>query len=180
MRRGVDCGLQGRRGYRLAKPDDVRAKQPVTGRARWRAFIAVDGRGRNLAAGKAAIAIDSTVELDDIDASCALVQSIDILRNECQLRFERFQPGQRTVTGVGLCIGDELTAPDVPVPDELRVARERFGRRKFFGFVLLPEAGLCIAKRGHAALCGYARARHHDPAPEASQRSSELGRKRFL
>jgi hypothetical protein len=73
MRRGVDCRLQSRCGNRLAKPDDVRAKQPVAGRAWRREFIAVDGRGRNSAAGKAPIAINPTVKLDDIDASCALV-----------------------------------------------------------------------------------------------------------
>src|SRR5258708_34493752 len=71
---------------------------------------------------------DVAVELDHLAAAGALVQPVDVLRDQQEFGGASLQLHEREVAGVGLRRSDELAAPGVPIPDEPRVARESGGR----------------------------------------------------
>ncbi len=64
---------------------------------------------------------------------------------------------------IGLNAGDEAAPPVVPLPTELWIARERFGRSEIFGFELAPQAA-GAAKSGNTAFGGNAGTSKHSYA----------------
>ena len=77
------------------------------------------------AAARAFHAPDVAVQLDDVRAARRLVQAVDVLRDQQEFRNAPLDRGQRVVPGIGRGFADALAPPRIPVPDELRIARER-------------------------------------------------------
>lgn len=118
---------------------------------------------------KTPILEEVTVKFDDARASATLVQSINVLRNQGQSINAFGELSKRNMPGVRARLRDQLSAPSVPAPDELRVAQECFGRRKIRGVILLPEPGLRFPKCRYAALGGYPGACEHADMLRLSQ-----------
>lgn len=85
-------------------------------------------------------------------AAGLLVVAIHVLRYNNQIRF-LFQGNQGMVGGVGLALGDELAAPVVPAPDQLRIFGESRVSGQIFRAVFAPEGILRTPKSGDAAGC---------------------------
>ncbi len=75
---------------------------------------------------------------------------------------------------IGPGFADDLAPPDIPVPDQFRIAHKRFRRRQVFRPVLRPQANLRVTKRGDAAFGRYARAGQHGDVPRRAQRFDEM------
>ena len=115
------------------------------------------------AALETSVALDVAMELDDGFAAGALMEPIDILRDEREPRLHRRELGERQVRGIWIGSGDQAAPPLIPVPDQGRVVPECAGRGKRFGVVLRPEPGLGIPECRYAAGGGNPRARKHEP-----------------
>ena len=74
------------------------------------------------------------------------MQAIHVLRDEREVRDTLLHLRQREVTGVRLHATHFFAAHGVPVPDQFRVARERFGGGQIFGTVLRPKSRLRVAE----------------------------------
>ena len=85
------------------------------------------------------------------------MESINVLGDECERRAAGFESSESAMAGIGLCGGDALAAPVVPLPDELRIAREGLGRGESFGAMVVPQAA-GAAEGGNARFGGDARA----------------------
>ena len=109
----------------------------------------------------AAVSQDVTVVLEDTLAAGPLVQPIHVLRNERESRHTAGERRQRVVTGVRVGLANQFTTEFVPVPDELRITLEGFGRGEILGVEIGPEPGQRVTKRGDPALRGDPRAREH-------------------
>ena len=145
-------------GQRLAEPDHGGPRQSAAlamGRKFGQRHAPVGPIG---AAGGALHPPDIAVELEDFAAACAVVQAIDVLRDEGEARLALFEFHQGAVGGVGLRFGDDLAPPVVPFPHQFRIPGERFGVGEFFGLVIFPQSA-GAAKRRHAALRRNPRAR---------------------
>ena len=80
------------------------------------------------------------MELQDLAVSGEIVQPIHVLRDQREARLPNLQLHKRAVRRIGRGLGDDLAAPVVPLPHQLRVARERLGRGEILRLVILPEA----------------------------------------
>src|SRR6185369_2052723 len=68
----------------------------------------------------------------------SLVQTINILCDQAELRKYPLHLNDSEMRSVRICIGDELTAPFVPFPDQARVAAESARSRQILGTVIRP------------------------------------------
>ncbi len=109
------------------------------------------------------------MQFDDVAAAGARVQAIDILGDEQKLRRARFQLDQRPVSRVRLRLRDQFTPPCVPLPHQLRVVCEGFGRGELFRAEARPETGHCVAEGGYAGFGGDAGTGEHDDTLRAAQ-----------
>lgn len=177
--RGAGCfsrGFECRPGYRLPEPDNVGPQQSAAMLTKRRpVFWAGFGIG-DYAALETSVALDVAMELDDGFAAGALMEPIDILRDEREPRLHRRELGERKVRGIWIGSGDQAAPPLIPIPDERRVLRKRARCRKRFGIVLRPEAGLRVPERWHTAGCGNARSRQDEPALSRDEALGEAGR----
>ncbi len=94
-------------------------------------------------------------------AARPFMQAVDILRHKREPGRSFFKTRQRDVPGVGLRAGAHGTSPVVPLPYQLRFARECRGRGQFLGAKLFPESAR-TAKGRDAALRRDPRARKRD------------------
>ncbi len=67
-----------------------------------------------------------------------VVQPVHVLGDEGEVRYALLQFDERPVAGVRLCFADELAAPLIPFPDELRIAYKGFGGGELLGIVPRP------------------------------------------
>jgi len=81
----------------------------------------------------------------------------------------RAETNERVVCCVRCGLAHERATPRVPLPDEVRLTRERFGRGQLLRPVLRPQAGLRLTKRGQPALPGYAGPGQHGNVPRGAQ-----------
>src|SRR5258706_4750026 len=100
------------------------------------------------------------VDLERAGATRAIMQAVDVLRDECKIRVLRLERGKRTMAGVGFGLRDEGAAPVVPFPDQFRIARETLRRREVFGSMATPQPARA-AKGRDTAFSGDARAGQH-------------------
>ena len=94
-------------------------------------------------------------------AACPFMQAVDILRHKLESGRSILKTRQRSVPGVGLRSGAHGTPPVVPLPYQLRIARECRGRGEFLGAELSPKPARA-AKGRDAALGRDPRARERD------------------
>src|SRR5438270_5584462 len=67
---------------------------------------------------------DIAVELEDPAAAGALVQTVDVLRDQREAGLGDFKLSQGPMSGVGLGFRNETAAPVVPFPNQARIERE--------------------------------------------------------
>jgi hypothetical protein len=108
-------------------------------------------------AGSAAHPPDIAVQLEDLAAAGAVVKAIHVLRDQGEAGFPPFELDQRAMGGIGGGLGDELTPPVVPFPNQPRVFGESFGRGEILRPVAFPKAA-GVAKGGDATFGRNARA----------------------
>ena len=138
-------------GQRLLEPHDVGAQEGAALRAPRRlARARIVPRRDDRPVARALDALDIAVELDHVRAARRLMQPVDVLRDHEEVGLRPFDRRQRAVSRIGRRTGDQLAAPGIPIPDELRVAAERVGRGELERIELRPHAGLRVAKRRHA------------------------------
>ena len=106
----------------------------------------------------------------------ALVQVIDVLRDDIDAHFMASQAAQsagqlpqRQVARMRCCPQHQTAPPLVPGPDARRVGFPSFGRCQFLGAKLRPQAVHGIAKSGNATFCGHARTAENDHATGQAQ-----------
>ena len=118
------------------------------------------------------------MQLDDVPASGALMQTVHVLRNEMEPQKEAFHFHQGEVRRVWFGTGDKLPPPPIPLPNEAGIALEGARSGQFFGTVFCPQAGLGIAKRGDAAFRGYASPCEHGHAFGSGKALDQFSRNR--
>ena len=96
------------------------------------------------------------MEFDDIVRARTLMQPIDILRNQREVRHAALQFGERRMAGIRLRRTHAFAPPFVPVPYQRRIALERLGRRQFFRTEACPQSGLCFTEGRDTAFGAYA------------------------
>jgi len=96
----------------------------------------------------AAVTQDVAVVLEHAGTAGPLVQAVHVLRDQRESRDASRKLRQREMTGVRLGLANQFTAELVPVPDELRITLEGFGRGEILRTEIGPEAGQRVTKRG--------------------------------
>ena len=133
----------------LAEPDDV-GPDPAGDRA-GRATRALAHRpvpGEALVAGEAPAAGQLAVHVEQALGPGALVQVVDILRDDQQLaRPFGIEPRQRVMRGVGLDLAEPRPPRVVELVDQRRIAAIGLGRRDVLDAMPLPQA---VRRRGRS------------------------------
>jgi len=80
--------------------------------------------------------------------SGSLMQIIDILRDEGEVRHIAGHCRNRSMSGVRLCAKNESAAPFIPPPYQGGVAHEGAGSREFSRGEVFPQSGLFVAECG--------------------------------
>ena len=148
----------------LAEPDDLGAEVVAALGAARRLLVLV---GEVLPVEAAVPALDTTeavhgaVELDHLRRAGALMQPVDVLRDDHDLGEQLLELGDGPVAGVGLSVGRHAEAVLVPAPDERRVLAIRLRRGQLHRVVLRPQAGLGLAEGGDAGLLADAGSGEH-------------------
>ena len=96
--------------------------------------------------------------MDHVAAAGTLVQIVDILSDQGELRNAPFHLGQSEVARIRLRRCDQSTPPVIPLPNQFRIVRKCFWRGQLLRAKLPPEA-VVVAKSRYTALRRYARAR---------------------
>jgi len=130
--------------------------------------LAMDGRA---AAGRELDATDVAVQFDQLAAPGATMQVIDVLCDQQAVRDASLDFDQGVVRRIRLHFRNELSAPRIPIPDELGVNRKRGRCRKLQRIESRPQTGLRIAKRRHSGLGGDARPGQHGQRARAGKRT---------
>ena len=111
----------------------------------------------------AAHAPDITVQFQDASAAGHIVQTVDVLCDQSEVRLLNLQPHQRRMAGIRPGLLDAYPPPVVPFPNQARIARESLRRRQVLGLVLFPHAA-GSAKGRDTALRGDPRSGQHATA----------------
>ncbi len=80
------------------------------------------------------------VQLDDVLAARLVVQAVDVLGDEGELRCALFEVGEGEVSGVGFLFGELGAAVEVESPDLVGVTLESLGSGEVFSASSLPES----------------------------------------
>src|SRR5438105_3340330 len=80
------------------------------------------------------------MKADDIFGSCALVQPIHILSDQCELRIPAAPCREHFVSTVGSLRGKHLTPPVIPFPHKLWIFCERLRSGERFCPIFLPDS----------------------------------------
>jgi hypothetical protein len=144
---------------RFLKPDDIGTHMVATIGTVWWAGFWVPSESGDIDEGRIAVtvteafvAIDIAVNFDDLGATSTCMESVDILRDDGDSAFGRFERDQGVIAGVWLRIGHHVPAFLVPVPDQLGIAGEGTWRRELGHIEFGPVAGQGITEGGDTAL----------------------------
>jgi hypothetical protein len=97
------------------------------------------------------------VDFKEVSAPGFEVKPIDVLSDEGEMREPGLEIDQSFVAWVEGEACDEIPAPVIKLPYQLRVPRKGMRRRKFHDIMVAPET-VCPAKGRNAAFC-------RDPGP---------------
>ena len=103
---------------------------------------------------------DIAVQLENPATARAVVQAIDVLRNQCKVRLLTLELDQGEMGGIRFGRGDGLPAPVVPFPNQAGVAQKGLRGRQFLRLMILPKTAIA-PKRGYAAFGGNAGSCQH-------------------
>lgn len=115
------------------------------------------------------------VQFNGINTTGLLMIAIDTLGEENELSDEAAQLRERVMAGVGLMAAHPLATMIIPLPHQLRIAREGLGRGQFFRAIRAPQSARA-AKRGQSAFGGNTRAGEHRDLSSAVQLRKQAGR----
>ena len=102
-----------------------------------------------------------TVQVQHLRRTGALVQIVDVLRNDAH-GVVLFHLGQQLVAAIGARFHQLPAQAVVKLVDKIRIALPAFGRRHLFHGMGLPKSA-AVAEGGEAALGTHPRAgEHHD------------------
>ena len=90
----------------------------------------------------------------------ALVQVVDVLGDDADLGVV-LPGGDGAMPVVGLDVGDQVVAPQIPAPDPLRVVAPALGAGQLVGVEACPQPVLVIAEGRYTAFRGDPRAAEH-------------------
>ena len=138
--------------------------------------------GRRPASLPAAHVPDGAMKAHDVSCARALVQAVDVLRDQREPRVAPTPGGEHDVRAVRLATGNEMASPAIPLPHERGVACERVGGGQVFWTMAFPET-LCTAKRRHTAGGGDPGAgQDGDPrlAPETCEERGKVCRRTHI
>src|SRR5262249_9162048 len=122
---------------------------------------------------------DIAVELEGSATARPFMQSIDVLRNQCEVAGGSLELNQGPMSGVGFGLSDERAPPVVPLPNQARIFCEGLGCCQIFGLVLLPET-VRAAEGGDATLGGDAGAGEDDNRGSGANPMSSLFHNRII
>ena len=110
---------------------------------------------------------------NDISGSSTLVESVDVLRDQGEIRKPLAPRREHVMRRVRFALRDHLPAPVVPLPHEFRIAREGLRSGEGFRFEVFPQP-VGAAKRRHAAGGGDAGAGEDRDSCVWTESSNEL------
>src|SRR5579864_4421777 len=114
------------------------------------------------------------MELKNAAAACAVMEPVNVLRDQRETRNAAGELGQSDVRGVRVGSGDNLSSPVVEFPDELWVGRECLGRGERRRVEPAPQSA-GSSKRGYAALGRDACPGQDGDVPATSDRAGRSG-----
>ena len=88
------------------------------------------------------------MKLGDVGAAGMLMQAVDILRDQGQLRYVAGQLGKRDMSRIGAGFGNKFAAPSIPAPDEFGVRSKSFRGSEIQRVVLCRQTALASRKVG--------------------------------
>ena len=158
---GADALFEDFYRQRLAEPDDIDARHAAAFGAGWQncgvfeiaTLVVVD-----MAAFCASVAEGVAVDFEDVSASGAFVQVVDVLGDEVEIAGALFKFGKGEMGWVRRCFEHFPSAPAIPLPDSARVSFESVRICEFRSGEVFPEA-VCASESGDSALGGNPRAR---------------------
>ena len=146
----------------LTKPDHVGANPGIAVRTTRGLVSAADIDLDPAIFHRTSIAVDIAVKFYDGTAAGALMQAVDILCDEGQLRQQSLKRRDSRMCRIGACRGKHFPPPLIPLPDQGRVTLESGLGCQIFGAVIGPEPGLPVTKGGYTALGRYPRSGEND------------------
>ena len=93
---------------------------------------------------------DIAVDFQHTSASGAIVQAVDVLSDQSKFRNAPREFCQRPMPRVRLRARDHAASPVIPLPDQLRVPLESFGRRQILRAILAPQSARAPKRRNPA------------------------------
>ena len=81
---------------------------------------------------------DVSMELDDFLRACPLMEPVDVLCDQRELRKKILPGGEDFVSWIGFFGGDDSSSPVIPFPYEFRVLDKCRGCGELLGSVRLP------------------------------------------
>ena len=113
---------------RLTEPDHAGSFYPATGAMR-RDLGQRRARVVTLAAAeRASKGPDIAMDFQNAPGACAVVETVDVLRDEGEIAGAFLQLGKGAVASVRLRFRDQAAAPVISFPDEFGIAGEGLGR----------------------------------------------------
>jgi hypothetical protein len=121
---------------------------------------------------------EAAVQADHIFGSGSLVESVHVLGDQYEMLRTLFKGDEGVVSRIGQRFRAGAPPLFVPLPDELRIARETRRRGQVLEAMGLPEAAI-TSKGRDAAFGGHARAgEHHDTAGSPDRGSRKVNTRR--
>jgi len=113
--------------------------------------------------------VQAAVQVNDILAAGTLVQVVNVLRDQRQLRYMAREVGDGQMSRIRLGLEDAHAPPFIPAPDQRRIAAKRFGCGQLARIETLPYTGQRVAEGRDAALGGNASTGEHDDMARRAQ-----------
>jgi hypothetical protein len=93
------------------------------------------------------------MQMNHILAACSFMKVINILGDDCQLRYMLGKLSDSEMCPIWLRLDHLASTPLIPSPTKRWVGSERFAGRKLGGVEALPEARQRISEGWDAAFC---------------------------
>ena len=183
---GGQRGLPGVGGQAFAEPDDAGPDRRAAVQARGGRERAAGSRfvlccifwrgGGAPPAGAAARRVQTAMQMDHAAAAGALMQVVDVLRDQRHRGHLPRQRGDGVMGCVRLGTRHLGAAPFIPTPHQIGLRRKGLRGGERARVEARPQAGQGIAERGDAAFGGHAGSGEDEHVPRPRQGVGERGR----